>query len=138
MKSRKSNERVYFHYEQLEEFRAGMWRIVRGDAAAKYIELAADLMRDTGRFKEAMREALENWPNSCAHNLTAEDTNRLAWLGHAGCCLAVQSSEENTRRGWHTLTPGEQDRANQAAQEVLNEWIAVKGADRQLELLANA
>lgn len=126
-------ERLYFHYEQLEEFRSGMWRIVRGDARRKYAERAADLMRDPASFRDAMRRALSEWPISCEHNLTSEASNRLAWLGHAGCCLAVQSSEENTRHGWHMLTPKEQDAANLAAESVLAEWLASRGAP-QLEL----
>jgi hypothetical protein len=81
-------------------------------------------MRDSDAFEAAMMRALEEWPNSCAHNLSAEDTNRLAWLGHAGCLLAAGSPEENTRCGWHTLTLTEQDAANAAAQKVLDMWVA--------------
>jgi hypothetical protein len=118
------SERIYHHYEQLEEFRSGMWRIVRGEARKQYAERAADLMRDSTGFMAAMRRAVAEWPISCQHNLTAEDTNRLAWLGHAGCCLGVGSSEENTRIGWHMLNADEQAEANRSAQTILDEWIA--------------
>lgn len=128
-------DRVYFHYEDLEEYKCGMWRIVRGDARMANARRAADLMRDSVAFKAAMRKALTQWPNSCLHNLTAEDTNRLAWLGHAGNCIAAASPEENTRIGWHMLNQLEQDAANQAAQEVLDEWIASKASRKaQMEL----
>ena len=104
-------ERVFHHYEELEEFHAGMWRITRGQQRKANIEAAADLMRCPGEFKEAMRQALQDWPKSCEAALTSEDSNRIAWLGHAGCCLSVGSPEENTRAGWHTLTRDEQDAA---------------------------
>jgi hypothetical protein len=127
--------RVYFHYEDLEEFQRGMWRIVRGDKRMENAGNAANLMRDSCAFGSAMRRALNEWPKSCAHNLTAENTNRLAWLGHAGNLLGVGSPEENTRIGWHMLNKCEQDEANRVAQEVLDEWLSVASVERQLELL---
>lgn len=126
--------RRYFHYEELEEFKFGMWRIVKGEQRYKNSRAAADLMRSVSSFKEAMYRAIRDWPNSCMHNLTAESVNRIAWLGHAGCCLGVGSPEENTRIGWHMLNAMEQDAANAAAMEVLNYWESVNAQDMQLEL----
>ena len=117
-------ERVFHHYEDLEEFHAGMWRIVRGKERQNNIEAAADLMRCPEEFKEAMMQALTLWPKSCEANLTADSVNRIAWLGHAGCCIAAGSPEENTRAGWHELTKSEQDEANHVADEVLKAWVS--------------
>lgn len=116
-------ERVYYHYEDLEEYHAGMWRIVRGKERQNFIDAAGDLMRCPEEFKEAMMQALEIWPKSCEANLSAEAVNRIAWLGHAGCCIGTGSPEEATRGGWHTLTQPEQDEANRVADEVLKTWI---------------
>lgn len=126
--------RQYFHYEQLEEFQQGMWRIVRGEQRIANATAAANLMRDAKAFKAAMYRAVRDWPNSCLHNLTAEAVNKIAWLGHAGCCLGVGSPEENTRIGWHMLSGPEQDSANAAALEVLNYWESVYAQDVQLGL----
>lgn len=114
---------MYHHYEDLEEYHAGMWRIVRGKSRRKYIEAAADLMRCPDEFKLAMQEATKNWKKSCEANLTAENVNRIAWLGHAGCCISTESPEDCTRLGWHTLNKQEQDEANRAANEVLFDWL---------------
>jgi hypothetical protein len=127
-------ERVYHHYEALEEYQRGMWRIVRGDQRMTNARNAARLMRDPAAFREAMRRALVEWPKSCEHNLTAEDTNRLAWLGHAGNLIGVGSPEENTRIGWHMLNKSEQDEANRAAQAILDEWLTQYVRTAQLEL----
>jgi len=116
--------RVYYHYEQLEEFHAGMWKIVRGEMRKQYIELAANLMRDATAFKDAMMRAVREWPKSCEFNFTSDSVNRIAWLGHAGCCLGVGSPEEATRCGWHTLNQSEQDLANEVAAEALSTWEA--------------
>jgi hypothetical protein len=115
-------KRVYHHYERLEEFRDGMWRNVRGDERWPLVNAAAALMRDAPAFKTAMLRAVREWPVSCEHNLTASSVNRIAWLGHAGCCLAAQSPEDLTRLAWHTLNQAEQDEANRVAAEALNEW----------------
>lgn len=101
-----------------------MWRPVRGSERTANARKAAELMRDSVAFKAAMMRALDEWPHSCMHNLTADAVNKLAWLGHAGNCLAVGSPEENTRVGWHMLTQPEQDEANRVASEVLREWEA--------------
>jgi hypothetical protein len=116
--------RVYYHYEQLEEYHAGMWRIIRGEARMAFIEAAANLMRAPQAFKEAMLRAVREWPKSCEFNFTSDAVNRIAWLGHAGCCLGVGSPEEATRAGWHTLNESEQDAANLVAAEALSTWEA--------------
>ncbi len=117
-------ERQYFHYSELEENEAGLWKIVRGEERSRNIVDAAELMRDAGTFEEMMQKAVDEWPKSVLHNLTAESVNRIAWLGHAGCCIALGSPEENTRCAWHTLTNDEQDAANAAAKRVLDRWEA--------------
>lgn len=99
-----------------------MWRNVRGDERSGYVSAAGDLMRAPGVFRAAMARAIEEWPRSCEHNLTSMASNRIAWLGHAGCCLAVQSPEDLTRLAWHTLTAPQQDEANRVAAEVLAVW----------------
>lgn len=118
----KKVDRVYHHYEKLEEYHAGMWKIVRGDKRKQFVQQAADLMRCPEEFKEAMSQAVKTWPRSCEANLTADGVNKIAWLGHAGCCIATGSPEDCTRVGWHTLDSQEQAEANRVAAEVLQEW----------------
>lgn len=119
-----ANKRVYFHYEELEEYKQGMWKIIRGAKRKEYIGKASDLMRRPAEFKTAMQSALKSWTNSMLFNLTAIGVNKIAFLGHAGCCVSTGSPEECTRVAWHTLTKSEQDEANRVAGEVLEEWIA--------------
>lgn len=115
-------KRVYHDFTKLEEALAGMWRIVNGPERLDYRDRAAELMRDPEAFKNAMRKAITQWPRSCEHNLSAKNMNRLAWTGHAGCCIELESPEECTRLGWHLLNQHEQDEANRVAQEVVDEW----------------
>ena len=85
---------------------------------------AADLMRDAAAFQGACERATFEWPNSTAAALTTPSMNYQAWIGHAGCCLALGSPEELTRQGWRLLTEAEQAAANDAAQVAIYGWRA--------------
>ena len=132
---------VFYHYQDLEEHRAGMWRITNPAERDRYIAAAAALMMDPRAFLAAMLHVIEEWPNSCEAAMTTPSLNRRAWFGHAGCCLATGSPEDLTRQAWHTLTQEQQDRANRAADQAIHTWAggytkrAVEQADaRRLQI----
>lgn len=124
--------RVYHNFLTLEEYTQGMWRIVRGEERKRYIAASADLMLRPDDFFSAMVSAIDQWPRSCEHNLTAENMNRIAWLGHAGCCVAIGSPEDCTRAGWYYLDDDQMEAANQAAARALTRWAPTH--DRQMTL----
>ena len=129
--------RRYFNYRDLEEFAdgGGMWRSISGPARVGQIEGARSLMETPGDFAVAMRRVLQEWPNSCASNLTGRSRNRRAWIGHAGCYLAAGSLEESTRAAWHELLIPRQRAANAVADLVIEEWRA--GRVEQLRLFGS-
>jgi hypothetical protein len=114
-------KRIYHHYEKWEEIQAGMWRNVPASERQDLMDRAAILMKDTESFYQAMRRAITEWPFSCEHHLTG-GFNRQAWIGHAGCCIAVNSPEDITRLAWHNLSQDQQDLANAAADKAIAEW----------------
>jgi hypothetical protein len=114
--------RVYHRHDSLEEIANGMWRTVGQPERDAYALESAELMRSSERFKDAMLRAVEEWPVSCEHNLTAVSMNRLAWVGHAGCCVTLGAPEDATRQGWHLLDEDEQREANRVAMEAIEEW----------------
>lgn len=113
---------MFFHYSELEEHDAGMWRIVPVQERDALIQAAAGLMRDADRFLAAMLRASKEWPNSMLAAMTTPSLNRRAFFGHSGCCIGVGSSEDLTRLAWHTLTQAEQDAANAAADKAIAAW----------------
>lgn len=125
-----------FHYSQMEEYHpdGGMWQIPRGLDRQRFIDASADLMRNVDQFYRSMSRAVRDWPNSCTVAFTTPGLNKRAWIGHAGCYLAVASPEETTRLGWHQLTPQEQMAANGAADQAINYWChrqTQSGVDRR-------
>jgi hypothetical protein len=127
-------KRIYHPHTKLEEVACGMWRIVTSEERERFKQAAAALMNDTEAFEQAMRKASMEWPFSCEHNLTELSMNRIAWLGHAGCCVALGSPEDATRAGWWLLDQFKQDRANEASAKVIREWEARQCQSDNLEL----
>lgn len=117
-------EQVYFHYSELEEHTAGMWRMTSVEEREGLITAAADLMRSPDGFLAAMLRAGREWPNSMLAAMTTPSLNRRAYFGHSGCCIGVGSPEDLTRLAWHTLTQDEQDAANAAADVAIAAWEA--------------
>lgn len=119
----RNRKRIYHPFHKLEDIQAGMWRNVSSEDRETLKAAAASLMRDVEGFRNAMLKAVNNWPIACEFYLTNPSVNHQAWVGHAGCCIAVNSPEDVTRQAWHTLTQVEQDAANAAADAALENWI---------------
>ena len=114
--------RVFHHHDKLEEYHGGLWRIITGENRRSCFAKSLLLLRDEPRLRRAMEDVIEQWPFATEHNLSAENTNRRAWLGQAACCLAVGSPEDCTRGAWGWLSQDEQDAANAAADAVISAW----------------
>lgn len=120
---RKDRGRVYFAYDQLEEYHAGMWRPVHTDREqVRLMGLAVTLLRCTRSLDVAMRRVVAEWPRSCESEFTRAG-NHAAWLGQAACCLVCGVPEGLTRRAWWKLTGVEQASANAVAAAVESAWV---------------
>lgn len=115
-------KRIFHRFEKCEEYKSNMWRACQPVEREKYISEAAALMIAHDDFHTAMMQAVTDWPISCEANLTASTMNHQAWIGHAGCAIAVGSPEDMTRLAWRTLTKEQQDLANAAADRAIATW----------------
>ena len=114
--------RVWHPYWQWEDFQAGMWRKVESVLRPHFLKQAIKFTGDHELYGQSMRQIIVEWPLSCEHNLTDVHMNRLAWIGHAACCKAINCPEDITRNAWGQLTQLQQDQANQQALNALNQW----------------
>jgi hypothetical protein len=128
--------RHHHPWTDLEEYQpdGGMWRLPATHARDTHIREAEYLMADPDRFYAAMVRALDEWPRSCEVAMTTPGLNRRAWIGHAGCYLAVGSPEETTRLGWHRLDDAAQFSANDAADRAIEVWHRQQERVQQLDL----
>lgn len=117
-------ERIYYAWTSWECFKAGFFTPASSpETLARWRVQYKELLSDLPRFRAAMARVVAEWPHSCAHNLTNEGMNRIAWLGQASCCIEFGACAEQTRSAFNLLSQVDQDAANAAAAEVLAEWL---------------
>lgn len=117
-------DRYFCHYEQLEEYKFGMWRRSKSGNFDSNVSEARSFMMDIGGFSGAMSEVCDEWVNSCKVNFTTPSVNPIAWLGQAAVCHATGIPESCTRSAWFQLPFDIQQRANASAKGHIEEWKA--------------
>jgi len=115
-------KQIYHNYNEWEEHKNGMWRIIHGEKRADYLEMAIQFTGDAELYGEWMMKVIEEWPISCEQNLTCSSINRQAWIGHAACCAATGCPEDITRWAWGHLSEEQQDKANAKADQAIAKW----------------
>jgi hypothetical protein len=115
-------KRIHHPFYRWEEINAGMWSDDPAADRAELLQRAIELACDAQRFGQYMRRVTFEWPTSCQHNLSDLGQNRIAWLGQAAICLALQCPEHITRKAWGKLTVTQRAAANQQASRVIREW----------------
>ncbi len=99
-----------------------MWSKMPSQLEGDMIKKAIEFTGNAELYGSWMIKVLSAWPLSCEHNLSNEDQNRLAWIGHAATTLAIGSPEYITRKAWGFLSQTQQDEANQKARDAVAMW----------------
>ncbi len=116
--------RIYHPWPSWECYRSGFFTPTGdSDLLKTWRQQYAELLSDISKFNAAMQRVISEWPHSCAHNLTNESMNRIAWLGQASCAISFGSCADQTRSAFNLLSQKSQDKANAAASVVLDEWL---------------
>jgi hypothetical protein len=117
-------DRIYHPYWKWEEVMYNMW----GSSPNKYehLEWAVEFTGNHNLYGEWMLKVVQDWPHSCAHNLSNAEQNRKAWIGHAACAYANKCPEDIVRSAWSKLTRDQQDLANAAAQRAIDHWESLQ------------
>lgn len=116
--------RIWRSWDKWECYRAGFYRasppqgMEPEDCEAAY----RDFLSDVWLFREAMIHVVEDWPNSCAHFLTNQSLNRIAWLGQSSMCW-LTGVPSKFRSGFRLLTAEQQEAANSVAESVLVNYL---------------
>lgn len=121
-------QRIYHRWENWECYPAGFFSehppegLTFDDCQNKYKEF----LSNTKLFKEYAYRVIDEWKNSCEHNLTNPNMNRIAWMGQSAMCI-YSGIPSKFRGGYFLLTPEQQQNANQTALEVINYWMFLHG-----------
>ena len=115
-------KQIYHHYEEWEEYRYGMWRIILGAKRKEFLEQTIKFIGNTELYGSYMLKVVDMWPISCEQNLTCPGINKQAWIGQAACCIALGCPEDITREAWRYLSKKQQDQANEKADIAIKTW----------------
>lgn len=118
--------RAYAHYEDWEDWKAGLYRAVPSQLFDELRDRAADLLADPTGLEYRMRAVVDDWPTATRVVFTNPSRNHRAWLGQAACCHHSTAPEYVTRAAWRTLDPIQQGRANSVADAVIADWRAAQ------------
>lgn len=123
-----SDEKRFFHtYDKWECYKAGFYNTtVDGMKKEECQEAYRDFLSDTAKFSETLQKIITEWKFSCEHYLSNVAMNRIAWLGQASACYAL-NIPSTFRGGFSLLNDSEQVQANQTALVYLNKWLVVNG-----------
>lgn len=121
-------DRIYHTWDKWECYRAGFFEVnpPKGMTDDDCLNTYKTLLLDIEEFKRVMRLIIHEWVNSCEHNLTNERMNRIAWMGQSSLCYKYKIPSRY-RGGYNLLSEGERNAADQAALELINEWLELRG-----------
>jgi len=110
---------VWAPFTEWEEVPHNMW----GDYPCRstWRDIATSFTGDATLYGQWMRRVVDEWPVSCAHNLTKPGDKR-AWIGHAAVAMAIKCPEDIVREAWGLLTEEQRERANAKAAEAIAYW----------------
>lgn len=122
--------RIFHTYEKWECVTAGFYETKPpAGMNAEACKIAyRDFLADLDAFEAALGSVTTEWKHSCEHYLTNSAMNRIAWLGQASACYALNIPAEY-RGGFTMLTSGQQEAANEMALKYLNKWLEANGRE---------
>lgn len=115
-------EQIFHSYEKWECYENGMYKSVCFMDEHEMIKDCMSLLSCPEWLYESMSMTTHSWFYSCEHFLSNKARNRQAYLGQAACCLIHGAPEYITKKAWGILSPYEQQKANEVADEVLKVW----------------
>lgn len=118
MKKNKNINPIWEDYRQWEDFKNGMYENGHNEEIIKqcYEILTSD------NLKENMTDTSKTYETSTKVNFTNKMFNPVSWLGQATCNLLIGATAQETCRAWLMMTKEQQDKANNIAKEVIEEW----------------
>lgn len=117
-------DRYFCHYEELEEYKFGLWRRSKAGTFDGNVADARSFMMNVDLFSKSMSDVCDEWVNSCMVNFTTPSVSPVAWLGQAAVCNAIGVPESCTRSAWVQLPFAIQHLANSSAKGHIESWKA--------------
>lgn len=118
----KAMKQTYVPWWLWEDYHAGMWRKLPKLQEQLTIQKAIEFTENTELYGMAMQIVVNEWPYTMLHNLSNTSVNKRAFLGHCAVCLETSIPEYITRLAWRELTEQQRIKADEIAEQTVNEW----------------
>lgn len=118
MKANKKIKPIWEDYRNWEDYKNGMYENGHSEVIINqcYEILTSD------NLKENMTDTANTYEIATKVNFTNKMFNPVSWLGQATCNLLIQATAQETCRAWMMMTKEQQEKANNIAKEVIEEW----------------
>ena len=115
--------RIYHPWNLWEDYNAGFYDNVSGQAKEEKILLAVEMFESAEETVRCMNHVIENWKYSCEQNLTNEAMNKIAYIVQGACCIYGGVPSTATMEAWSRLDKETQEQANRIAFTVAVRWV---------------
>ena len=118
MKKNNNINPIWTNYRNWEDYKNGMYE--NGHNREIVIQCYEILTSD--RLKENMTDTAYTYEIATKVNFTNKMFNPISWLGQATCNLLIGATAQEVCQAWMSMTKEQQDKANNIAKEVIEEW----------------
>ena len=115
-------KRILHHFSLWEDHKNGFYDNCSGENKKIKLKRAVEMFDSTDLTELNMNRVINEWANSCEHNLTNESMNKIAYIGQAACCIYAGVTSSITMEAWNLLDKDVQKRANGIAESILETW----------------
>lgn len=115
---KKNIKPIWINYKNWECYKNGMYENGHDFEIIKqcYEILTSD------NLKQNMIDTSKTYETATKVNFTNKMFNPVSWLGQATCNLLIGATAQETCQAWMMMTKEQQDKANNIAKEVIEEW----------------
>lgn len=118
MKKAKNIKPIWQNYRNWECYKNGMYQ---NGHNAEIIKQCYEILT-SNNLKENMTDTAKTYEIATEVNFTNQMFNPVSWLGQATCNRLINATAQETCEAWLTMTKEQQEKANNIAKEVIEEW----------------
>lgn len=113
---------IWHPFDLWEDYKAGFYDNIGGKNKDELINKSVEMFSNNELTKTFMEKVTDEWVYSCEHNLSNMSINRIAYIGHAACCIYGGVPSTLTMQAFSLVSKSNRDIADKLAQEVINKW----------------
>jgi hypothetical protein len=118
VKKAKNIKPIWEDYRNWEDYKNGMYENGHSD---NIINQCYEILTSEN-LKQEMYDTTITYEISTQVNFTNQMFNPVSWLGQATCNRLINATAQETCNAWMMMSKEQQEKANNIAKEVIEEW----------------